>query len=73
MSLFNDMKAGLEEALVHEELRRNKRWRNADGELHREDGPAVEYADGGREWWVNGEELTETEHAELSRQTGGKE
>jgi len=25
-----------------------------NGKLHREDGPAVEYADGRREWWVNG-------------------
>lgn len=23
--------------------------------LHRTDGPAVEYENGGREWWVNGE------------------
>lgn len=22
--------------------------------LHREDGPAIEYPDGGKEWWVNG-------------------
>ncbi len=25
-----------------------------DGEFHREDGPAVEYNGGGKEWWVNG-------------------
>jgi hypothetical protein len=24
------------------------------GELHREDGPAIEYFDGSRQWWVNG-------------------
>jgi hypothetical protein len=29
-------------------------WRTLDGELHREDGPAVEDADGGREWWQHG-------------------
>ena len=23
--------------------------------LHREDGPAIEYADGGKFWWLNGE------------------
>lgn len=23
-------------------------------ELHREDGPAIEWADGGNEWWLNG-------------------
>src|SRR2546423_1788459 len=25
-----------------------------DGQLHREDGPAVEYPDGHKEWWRNG-------------------
>ena len=27
-------------------------WLN--GKLHREDGPAIEYADGTKEWWLNG-------------------
>jgi hypothetical protein len=30
-------------------------WKNAAGQLHREDGPAIEYADGDKEWWINGE------------------
>ena len=30
-------------------------WFNLEGKLHREDGPAVEYADGGKEWYVNGQ------------------
>jgi hypothetical protein len=30
-------------------------WRTLDGELHREDGPAVEVHDGGREWWQHGQ------------------
>jgi len=25
-----------------------------NGKLHREDGPAIEYADGSRQWWING-------------------
>jgi len=29
-----------------------KWWRN--GKLHREDGPAIEWANGGKEWWRNG-------------------
>ena len=30
------------------------RWyRNAMGQLHRDDGPAVEYADGGKLWFQN--------------------
>ena len=34
------------------------RWYK-DGQLHREDGPAIEYASGKKEWWVNGVEYTE--------------
>ena len=29
-----------------------KRWKNAEGQLHRDDGPAIEHADGSKEWWV---------------------
>ena len=29
-----------------------KRWYLND-ELHREDGPAVEHTDGGKEWWLH--------------------
>jgi len=31
-----------------------KHWYNDRGEFHREDGPAVEYASGNKEWWING-------------------
>ena len=31
-----------------------KRWKNKKGELHRLDGPAVEYIDGAEEWYQNG-------------------
>jgi len=30
------------------------RWRNEDGKLHREDGPAVEYINGTKFWYLNG-------------------
>jgi hypothetical protein len=30
-------------------------WRNAAGELHRENGPAIERANGDKEWYQNGE------------------
>ena len=30
-------------------------WYNQDNQLHREDGPAIEYANGGKEWCLNGE------------------
>ena len=29
-------------------------WRNKDGQLHREDGPAREWANGDKSWWING-------------------
>jgi hypothetical protein len=29
-------------------------WRNEKGLLHREDGPARVYKNGGEEWWVGG-------------------
>lgn len=32
----------------------DKFWRNLAGQCHRTDGPAVEYADGTREWWLRG-------------------
>jgi len=32
------------------------RW-HQNGLLHRVDGPAVEYADGEKEWWIDGEEF----------------
>jgi len=32
--------------------------------LHREDGPAIEYADGSKYWWLNNEHLTESKWRE---------
>ena len=32
-----------------------------DGQIHREDGPAIEWADGGRSWFLNGKRVTEEE------------
>ena len=40
---------------------RTKIW-NLDGKFHREDGPAIEYPDGDKRWYLNGKELTEAEH-----------
>jgi len=33
----------------------HKHWYDSDGELHREDGPAIEWAHGGKEWVKHGE------------------
>lgn len=37
-------------------------WWNDSGSLHREDGPAVVYYDGSKEWFLDGEKLTQIEH-----------
>ena len=31
-----------------------KNWRLSDGKRHREDGPAVEYSNGRKYWYLNG-------------------
>ena len=36
------------------------RW-YLNGKLHREDGPAIEFFDGVKLWYINGERLTEAE------------
>ena len=40
---------------------KNIRWYNDKEELHRLDGPAIEYVDGYKEWYVEGEQMTEEE------------
>jgi hypothetical protein len=37
-----------------------KHW-SLNGNLHREDGPAVEYTDGTKFWFLNGKEYTKEE------------
>ena len=32
---------------------------NEYGQLHRDDGPAVEYPDGRKEWWLHGKQVDE--------------
>ena len=53
----------------------HKEW-YLNGKLHREDGPAVEYADGTKSWYLNGKCYTESDyHAEMARRNntcGGK-
>ena len=38
-----------------------KEW-YLNGKIHREDGPAIEWASGYKGWWLNGKKLTEQEH-----------
>ena len=37
-----------------------------NGKLHREDGPAIEWANGDKEWYLNDEEVTEEEHKRMT-------
>ena len=39
----------------------SRRYYNTNGELHRTDGPAVEYFNGDRVWFINDEQLSEAE------------
>ena len=39
----------------------SKQWL-LKGKIHRLDGPAVELANRDKEWWVDGEQVTELEH-----------
>jgi hypothetical protein len=50
----------------------NKIWRNSAGQLHRTDGPAVEYANGSKEWWFNGQ-LHRTDGPAVEYVNGSKE
>jgi hypothetical protein len=45
-----------------------KEWR-LNGKRHREDGPAVEWTDGSKQWWIHGEQLTEEAFNELRKTT----
>jgi hypothetical protein len=35
-----------------------KHWIDAWGKFHRDDGPALEYADGDKSWWQHGKNLS---------------
>ena len=37
-------------------------WKLPNGQLHREDGPAIEYLDGNKYWFLNGVEYNEKEY-----------
>jgi hypothetical protein len=50
----------------------DKIWRNSNRDLHRTDGPAIEYSNGGKEWWVRGK-CHRTDGPAVERSDGGKE
>jgi len=47
-------------------------WRNLEGQLHRVDGPAREWADGDKEWYLNGKRLSEEEFNKRTKSCSGK-
>jgi hypothetical protein len=49
-----------------------KFWRNSEGELHRTDGPAIEYLDGYKAWWVDGK-IHRTDGPAIEYTSGTKE
>jgi hypothetical protein len=48
-----------------------KQWKNANGHLHRLDGPAIEWADGDKHWYQNGQ-LHRTDGPASERADGDK-
>lgn len=43
--------------IIHKE--NNKYWHNEEGQSHREDGPAIEWGDGTKYWYINGKQHRE--------------
>ena len=35
----------------------NKYWHNSKEQWHREDGPAIEYKNGTKHWYINGKRI----------------
>jgi hypothetical protein len=52
---------------VHVYASGNKSW-YLNGQLHREDGPAIEYVDGHKSWYLDNVWYTKSQHkAEMAR------
>jgi hypothetical protein len=47
-------------------------WYNLEGQLHREDGPAIEHINGDKYYYINGKGLTEKEFNNRTTQTTTK-
>jgi hypothetical protein len=59
------------EYTIREYTNGTKKW-FLNGIHHREDGPAIERADGHKEWWLNGKSLTEEQHRQQTQSCTGK-
>ena len=49
-----------------------KCWYNEQGQRHREDGHAIEWADGAKEWYINVKKLTEAEFNTRTKSCDGR-
>ena len=49
-----------------------KEYKNKQGQLHRTDGPAIEYDNGTKEWYINGK-LHRTDGPAIEYDNGSKE
>ena len=47
-----------------------KVWYNERGQFHREDGPAIEDANGSKQWWLNDKQYTEEEYVMIQFMNG---
>jgi len=45
----------------------DKVWKLPSGDLHREDGPAIEFLSGFKIWWINGIQYTEQDYKYKTR------
>ena len=52
-NIINDIQ-DYEESQMEVDQSGTKRWKNKQGQLHRRNGPAVEYADGTKRWYFDG-------------------
>jgi len=55
MSIYQSLIFNIDEEERIEYQYGHKFWRRHDN-LHRADGPTIEWADGTKEWWINGKE-----------------
>jgi len=53
--------------VIHKDNLWRKSWHNENGQLHREDGPAVEHSDGTKEWYLNDKKYTEQEFKKMQK------
>ena len=70
---MNNKEEIIEESTCEIDKYGTKRWYNSKGEFHRQnDLPAIEYADGFKEWWLNGLRHRDNDKPAIERSNGTK-